>query len=195
MNDSYPMPRVRFLCVQLVTFMRIPLSVAYAAVLLRCDLDSSVLIGCLSLLIASESTDLLDGLLARRLGVASEWGEVFDPFVDSVSRLSVFGALAAQHMVPLFVPVIMVLRDLIVAYSRVICAVNGTHVAANWSGKIKAVVQGVGATGLTVLGFIEHRDETSLVLISGIIAVITLISSFQYIIKALRSLRTRITHD
>jgi len=109
-----------------------------------------VLLFCLILLGLIELSDLLDGFSARRLGIVSEQGAMLDPYADSVSRLIVFWSMAsaqynATHYIIFLVPLVMALRDVTVAYSRIILTKHNRSVAAKRSGKIKAVVQGVGA--------------------------------------------------
>ncbi len=176
-----------FLWVQLVTACRVPLALAYATTLLAYGdflYASSV---CLTLLILLELTDLLDGWLARRLGVTSRWGEAFDPYVDSISRLCIFSALAFEDVVLMAVPATMVLRDITVAYCRIICAGSGREVAANLSGKIKAVVQGTSALVLTILAFSHAPIGHARLGLSVLVLIVTIASSVQYIAGSLRA--------
>ena len=109
-----------------------------------------MLLFCLVLLGLIETSDLLDGFSARRLGIVSEEGAMLDPYADSVSRLIVFWSLAAStvkgtHYIIFLVPLVMAVRDVTVAYSRIVLTRHNRSVAAKRSGKIKAIVQGVGA--------------------------------------------------
>ena len=91
-----------------------------------------------------ELTDLLDGYLARRLGMASKFGAMFDPYADAVSRFLVYWGLSqAGYCAPYVVPVIAV-RDITVAYLRTWLSVRGGRINARWSGKLKAAVLGGG---------------------------------------------------
>lgn len=115
-----------------------------------CDWSYGVLLFCLILLGLIEISDLLDGFSARKLGLVSEHGAMLDPYADSVSRLIVFWSMASAtyngtHYIIFFVPLVMALRDVTVAYSRIILTKHNRSVAAKRSGKIKAIVQGVGA--------------------------------------------------
>lgn len=145
--------RRNFLVVQSITLARIPLAVAIAAILARFDLDRAVAAACAALLLAMELTDLLDGFLARRLGVVSEWGALLDPYADSVSRLVVFWALARSNLAMAALPLVMACRDVTVANCRVVWTRFGASCSARWSGKAKAVTQGVGAFVLILRPF------------------------------------------
>ena len=135
----------RAVLVTAVTVVRIPIAVAFAvSFLLMTPSLTRAWIG-LILLGAIEASDMLDGLLARRLKATSEWGATLDPYADSFSRLVVYWTLAVGGVALAAVPLVMALRDVTVAYCRISLARQGRTVAAHMSGKIKAVVQGAGA--------------------------------------------------
>jgi CDP-diacylglycerol--glycerol-3-phosphate 3-phosphatidyltransferase len=98
-------------------------------------------------LLLIELTDLLDGFVARRLRQESELGKVLDPFADSVSRLTYFVALAGAAILPLWVLLILIYRDVSVAYIRVILSRNGHLMPARASGKAKAWVYAFAGIG------------------------------------------------
>ena len=176
-----------FLVVQALTFVRIPLSVAFAACLLSLGWSSAgVRTLLLLLLIFAETTDWLDGLVARRLGVVSEWGAMYDPYADSVSRLIVYWAEAVSGLVTPLVPLVMALRDVTVAYCRVVLSRHGRTVSAKLSGKIKAHVQAIVAV-LALLGplYWARTGNWTVHALSWIVIVVTAASVIQYVGAAL----------
>lgn len=179
-----------FIIIQTVTLARIPLAVVFAIILLTGGDPHLKLILSLSTLLLIEGTDAFDGIIARRLGLASEYGATLDPFADSISRLIVYSSLAAHNLVLLLVPLCMAVRDITVAYARIIMAKKNLTVSAKRSGKIKAVFQAVGAF-LALLGpyYWEHTGDWSFYLLSWIIISITLLSSIEYVIAAMRALK------
>ena len=101
---------------------------------------------------AIELTDLLDGSLARRLGQTSDTGKLLDPFADSLSRLTYFLCFAAAGLMPLWIFLILLYRDLGVSFIRLMMARKGVYMGARLSGKVKAWVYAVaGIAGLFVL--------------------------------------------
>jgi CDP-diacylglycerol--glycerol-3-phosphate 3-phosphatidyltransferase len=95
--------------------------------------------------VLGDLTDLFDGILARRHGGGTDVGKVADPFTDSVFRLSVYLGLTMIGQFPAWGFLLLVMRDSSNAFLRQVSALRGTALAARWSGKIKAWVQGVGA--------------------------------------------------
>jgi len=135
----------RYQIVQLITVVRVPLAMALAVVLLQLADTPMRLATVMVLLSLAEITDLLDGWLARRWKVTSEWGAMLDPYADAMGRLIVYWAFACAGLTFPVVPLVMALRDVTVSYCRIIWSKQGGSVGAQWSGKVKAVVQGAGA--------------------------------------------------
>ncbi len=177
----------RHLLVQIVTAVRVPLAIAFAVLLPSSTADSTKLMVCLALLVLQEVSDVLDGALARRLGVVSRWGQMFDPFADSASRLIVYWALAQSGLALAVTPLVMALRDVTVAYSRLVMADHGGSVSARLSGKIKAWVQGLGALLLTAAPLFPSSGMVSSTAVSWVVLLATAGSAVEYVAAAARA--------
>ena len=86
-------------------------------------------------------TDLLDGYLARKYNWISNFGKLWDPIADKILINGVLIGLAVNGSVPVFIPIIMICRDIIVDASRMYASTKGKVVAANIWGKLKTVFQ------------------------------------------------------
>jgi CDP-diacylglycerol---glycerol-3-phosphate 3-phosphatidyltransferase len=95
-----------------------------------------------------ELTDLLDGSLARSRGEVTDFGKVFDPVADSLSRQTIFISFMVTGIIPLWMYLIFFYRDAFMQLLRIVCASSGIVLAARKSGKIKAVLQGIGSFGV-----------------------------------------------
>lgn len=91
-----------------------------------------------------EASDLLDGYLARRLKKSSEFGKVLDPFADSVSRLTYFLCFVGGGIMPIWILLVLIYRDLGVAFVRLLSNRRGIVMGARLTGKIKAVIYAAG---------------------------------------------------
>jgi CDP-diacylglycerol--glycerol-3-phosphate 3-phosphatidyltransferase len=98
------------------------------------------------ILLLSELSDACDGFLARRMNQVTDLGKILDPMADSLSRLGVYFCFSHGVVaLPLEIPLLMLYRDVLISTLRTICALKGFALAARWSGKVKAVVQAIGA--------------------------------------------------
>ena len=106
----------------------------------------------LVLLTALETSDALDGYLARKFDQVTDLGKILDPMADSISRISIFLAFTQPPVsLPLIIVFIFIYRDSVVSTLRTICALRGYALAARMSGKIKSVIQGISGAIVTLL--------------------------------------------
>jgi CDP-diacylglycerol--glycerol-3-phosphate 3-phosphatidyltransferase len=97
----------------------------------------------LCIMVLSEFSDWIDGVLARRRGQVSNIGKLLDPMADSLYRVSVFTAFTANHWMPLWMLLIIICRDVSVSYLRVLAEQKKGTMGARQSGKWKAVAQSI----------------------------------------------------
>ncbi len=92
-----------------------------------------------------EASDLLDGIIARKYHMVTDLGKVLDPFSDVLSRMTYFVCLAFSSIMPLWVFLIILYRELGVTFLRMILMGQGIAMAASIWGKFKAVLYAVSA--------------------------------------------------
>jgi CDP-diacylglycerol--glycerol-3-phosphate 3-phosphatidyltransferase len=181
-----------------LTFSRPLLAAVFCVCLAALGRSQKLSLGAAAVLvvvgIVEELTDLLDGIVARRHGVASELGGILDPLADSLARLAIYFALALAGWVTVAVPLVMTARDIIVAYSRIVQARTGGHTSARLAGKIKAVIQGVGIPVLVALAWLGGvwRQDAALWarwVVAAIVMAGTAWSTVEYVQAALPGLK------
>jgi len=91
--------------------------------------------------IVSSITDALDGKLARKHGIVTDFGKFADPIADKLVVLSAMICFVQTGMMPSWACIIITAREIIISGFRLICAGKGTVVAASYLGKIKTVTQ------------------------------------------------------
>ncbi len=117
---------------------------------------------CLVLACLSEASDVFDGPVARRLGSVSVFGKLMDPYADSIFRLTAFLCFASTvdeggPWFPLWMPILLVLRDIGTSAVRTFAMQQNVVVAARASGKIKAIAQGFVMIALLVLAIVRGK--------------------------------------
>jgi CDP-diacylglycerol--glycerol-3-phosphate 3-phosphatidyltransferase len=144
-----------------ITAARLPLAPLAVAAMVTDTLWGTLLAAFLAALL--EGTDLLDGWMARRYGAVTDFGKLFDPFSDAATRFTLFVGLYAIGAADLWMILAIFYRDSSVSFLRTVSAVRNVVLDARQSGKIKAIVQGIGTQivfGLLVLGrFFPERPE------------------------------------
>jgi CDP-diacylglycerol---glycerol-3-phosphate 3-phosphatidyltransferase len=104
-----------------------------------------------------EASDVADGIAARSRHQVSDVGKLLDPMSDSISRLSYYIGFLATGYAAAWMIVILIYRDVLVAYLRVFSALSGVAMGRRTSGKWKGILQ--GATSLAILAVLTvDRD-------------------------------------
>jgi CDP-diacylglycerol--glycerol-3-phosphate 3-phosphatidyltransferase len=111
---------------------------------------TGVLWGAVAIAVFIELSDAVDGLIARQRNEVTNFGKLFDPLCDSLSRQTIFLSFMVSGIIPLWMSLVFLYRDGLMAFLRTLCAYNGTVVAARKSGKLKAIFQ--AAATFLVLG-------------------------------------------
>jgi len=137
------MPKVRPLIdPNVITSLRLPVAPVAVAFLVTGTVWGTVVAAVLALLL--ELSDLLDGYVARKYGAVTDFGKLYDPFSDAFTRYTLFLGLYAIGVAQLWMIIAIFYRDASISFFRTVAATREVIVAARPSGKIKAVVQGVG---------------------------------------------------
>ena len=101
-------------------------------------------------------TDWLDGWLARRWRQVSPFGALLDPIADKVLVLGIFLTFVQLRLIPAWMVLVILLRELIITGVRLFVASRGAVLAAAQEGKQKAVSQMV--TIGVILGVLVIRE-------------------------------------
>lgn len=106
------------------------------------------------LFIIASISDFIDGWWARKFNQVTVFGKFFDSIADKLLTNSVIIVMACATIIPIWMTVILVLRDFIIDVVRQILAAKGIIMAADNFGRVKAVVQMIG---ITILFFVNFR--------------------------------------
>ncbi len=184
----------RFMALQILTASRVFIAALAVAILVGFGVSLSTVLVTIVLAGIVELTDLFDGIIARKYDLTTDFGKLFDPFTDSISRLALFFGMGWVGIVPLWLPIAMSFRDICVAYFRIFSMQQGVVMASRLSGKAKAWFQGVGTFLLLILAGLTEwgRDMTAWVTpVAWIILFGTLWSLVDYAYGLYRTVQTK----
>ena len=86
-------------------------------------------------------TDFLDGYIARKYHLVTDFGKFMDPLADKCLTTAAFIYMVADGICSPVVLAVILFREFAVAGVRMIAAESGTVIAANMWGKVKTVLQ------------------------------------------------------
>lgn len=91
--------------------------------------------------IAASLTDLLDGKIARKYNLVTNFGKFMDPLADKLLVCAALICLVSEKLLPAWMVIIIISREFIISGFRLVASDNGIVIAASWWGKIKTVSQ------------------------------------------------------
>ena len=139
----------------------------------------------LVLFIAASFTDMLDGKIARKRNLVTNFGKIMDPLADKILVYSAFCLMVGDGTVPAWMFIIILAREFAVSGMRTVAASEGIVIAAGMSGKIKTVLQMIA---VPVLILAHAIPQYPVVMIVGQVflwasLIMTIYSGIEYIAK------------
>ncbi len=134
----------------------------------------------LALFIIASLTDLVDGKLARKYGLVTNFGKFMDPLADKLLVCSALICLVELSRIPAWVVIIIIAREFVISGIRLIAADDGVIISASKWGKVKTVFQ------MIMVGFMIGNlpiFDLLTALLMWIALALTLISLVDYIAK------------
>ncbi len=151
-------------------------------------------------------TDFLDGYVAKRYGLTSDFGRFMDPVADKILVLAAFLAFVEMKLVPAWIVAIIIFREFVVTGLRLMALRKNRVIEATFAGKHKTVSQ--MSAIFIILIFIIMREigyflefwtsqfqysfETAIFYLMFITVVLTLISGVSFFIRNKDVLKGRI---
>ncbi len=171
-----------------LTIFRVFCIPAFVAMMLITAIPYNYYIAVLIFILAS-LTDLLDGKIARKYNLVTNFGKFMDPLAD---KLLVSAALIclSPAMIPAWIVIIIISRELFISGFRILAADQGIVLAAGWWGKFKTAFSMV----MIVVLIINTPLKNEILDIIGwaliwISLILTIISMIEYVYKNIEVLK------
>lgn len=142
----------------------------------------------LAIFCVASFTDFLDGKIARKYNLVTNFGKFMDPLADKLLVCSALVCFVELNLLPSWFVIIIIAREFIISGFRLIASDNGVVIAASWWGKFKTVFQMIVIIAMLAYqglgreiywkGFMlrEKLDPWQTVDFTGYTLVITLVS-------------------
>ena len=126
----------------------------------------------------ASATDAMDGHIARKHNLVTNFGKFMDPLADKLLVCSALICLVGP--IPKWIVIVIISRELIISGFRVIAADNGVVIAASYWGKFKTTFQMIA-----VCLMIANIPVLSLLttVITWIAVILTVVSLVDYLVK------------
>lgn len=135
-----------------------------------------------AIFITASLTDLLDGKIARKYNLVTNFGKFMDPLADKLLVCSALIALVDLGKIAAWIVIIIIAREFIISGFRLVASDSGVVIAASYWGKFKTTFQMIMIVSLILNLPIPYMDIINTVLIYAAL-VLTIISLVDYVAK------------
>ena len=160
----------------LLTVSRVVITPLFLVTILMETLPHRFLIACVIFSVAS-ITDAVDGHLARKNNMITNFGKFLDPIADKILTTAALLAFMFMGLCNIWIVMLVLTREFAIASARMIAATNGVVIPANVWGKIKTVSQMVFTILIMLLGEAYFVVETSNAILFARLPDLSLISN------------------
>lgn len=163
-----------------LTIIRVILIVPFVIIMLtNCIGEYSKWVA-LGLFCIASITDTLDGFIARKYNLVTNFGKFMDPLADKLLVCAALVCMVEQGIMPAWVVIVIMSREFIISGFRLVAADKGVVIAASMWGKVKTVVQMIMIimliANIEVLGILT-------IIVMYVATALTIISLVDYIVK------------
>ena len=130
--------------------------------------------------VAASLTDLLDGKIARKYNLVTNFGKFMDPLADKLLVCSALICMVELKQLPAWMVIVIISREFIISGFRLVASDKGIVIAASYWGKWKTTFQMIGVV-LLILNIEKLSVVTTIVI--WIALILTVISLIDYIVK------------
>ncbi len=145
------------------------------------------------LFIIASCTDFIDGYIARKYNMVTDFGKTMDAIADKILVNGLLIILAYERAIPILIPVVIITRDIITDTCKSICGSKGKVVAASNLGKLKTIFIMVGLAFVLFYNFpfailnysfpSFNTNIAEIILLIG--TLLSVISGVEYVSKSL----------
>ena len=127
-------------------------------------------------------TDFLDGRIARKRNLVTDFGKFIDPVADKLLVLTTLIMLIHRGMIPAWIVIVILCRELAVDGLRMVAVTQGKVIAAGKLGKWKTACQMVLISAMLILNLSVY-DAWPVAVLAGIVVALTLASAVDYFVR------------
>ena len=116
----------------IIRFLLIPVIVLFAL--------NNNYIAAIVVLTISGITDILDGYIARRFNLISDFGKLMDPFADKATQLTILVVLSIKEIIPFWIMIVVLLKEVLMIAGASFLYGKELVVSSKWYGKLATVL-------------------------------------------------------
>ncbi len=133
-------------------------------------------------------TDMLDGYLARRFHLESDFGRLVDPLADKIFVVGTFVMMAEYKLMPGWIIIVVLTREFMVTGLRMLATHKGVVISADKWGKLKTILQMIslligGAAWVQMFDIHQKTIWVVWYILLLVMTLVTILSGIGYFLK------------
>ena len=165
-----------------LTVLRVVLIVPFVACMLMPGLGDAGVYASVAFFVVASLTDLLDGKIARKYNLVTNFGKFMDPLADKLLVAAALICLTANGKLGAWISIIIISREFIISGFRLVASDNGIVIAASYWGKFKTTFQML----MIVMLILDYGNKAYQICAQGVTYIalaLTVISLVDYVVK------------
>ena len=164
-----------------LTILRVILIVPFVICMLVPRLGAAGTYAAVAIFIIASLTDFLDGKIARKYNLVTNFGKFMDPLADKLLVAAALICLNANGTLAAWISIIIISREFIISGFRLVASDNGVVIAASYWGKFKTTFQML----MIILLILDLGEAFALVetIVVWIALILTVVSLADYLLK------------
>ncbi|HPK09968.1 MAG TPA: CDP-diacylglycerol--glycerol-3-phosphate 3-phosphatidyltransferase [Saprospiraceae bacterium] len=138
----------------IISVARVPMAIACSYLAFQNTFES--LVWSFLLFLLASITDYIDGYLARKWNIVSNFGKIMDPIADKILILGVLLAFYVNGLIPIYIFIILSLREIGLTVIRLILVSKKVILQSEYSGKVKTFSQIIYIIVIYVISITSH---------------------------------------
>ena len=126
-------------------------------------------------------TDILDGFIARKYNVISNFGKLIDPLADKLTQISVIASLTALSIIPVWVLILICLKELVMIVGAAFLYGKSVVVFSQWYGKLATILFYLAITSSLIMSQLETKFLSIYIYLYILASISTVFSLIMYI--------------
>ncbi len=165
-----------------LTILRVILIIPFVLCMLLPGVGTAGKYVAVAIFIFASLTDMLDGKIARKNNLVTNFGKFMDPLADKLLVSSAMICLTANNKLAAWIVIVIISREFIISGFRLVASDNGIVIAASYWGKFKTAFQMI-MIGMLILDFNNDIYRICTTVVTYIALILTIISLIDYLAK------------
>lgn len=165
-----------------LTILRVILIIPFVLCMLLPGVGTAGKYAAVVIFIVASLTDMLDGKIARKNNLVTNFGKFMDPLADKLLVCAAMICLTANGKLAAWIVIVIISREFIISGFRLVASDNGVVIAASYWGKFKTTFQMIMIVML-ILDFDNDIYRICTTVITYIAVALTIISLIDYLAK------------